>query len=56
VRATVAAKARANPFAYGLTPGPGLDRGIDRLVARIQSLGLTADEISAINKKIWGTP
>ena len=56
VRATVAAKARVNPFAYGLTPGPGLDKGIERLVARIQSLGLTTGEISAINKKIWGTP
>jgi hypothetical protein len=56
VREAVAAKARADPEAYGLTPGPGLDAGVKRLTERIQSLGLTTDEISAINKKVWGTP
>jgi hypothetical protein len=56
VRAAVAANARADPAAYGLTPGAGLDRGIERLTARVQSLGLTADEIMTINKRVWGNP
>jgi Domain of unknown function (DUF4157) len=56
VRAAIAAKARVNPAAYGLTDGPGLEKGIERLTARVQSLGLTADEIYAINKKVLGIP
>jgi Domain of unknown function (DUF4157) len=56
VRAAVAAKARADPALYGLTEGPGLDKGIERLTARVQSLGLTADEINTINKRVIGIP
>jgi hypothetical protein len=56
VRAAIAAKARANPAAYGLTPGAGLDKGIERLTSRVQSLGLTSDEIATINRRVWGTP
>ena len=54
VRAEVAARARANPAAYGLTPGPGLEKGIARLTERIRSMGLKSDEVMAINKKIFG--
>jgi hypothetical protein len=56
VRSAVAAKARANPALYGLTEGPGLEKGIERLMSRVQSLGLTSDEIMAINKKVFSNP
>ena len=56
VRSAVAAKARANPAWYGLTEGPGLEKGIERLTSRVQSLGLTSEEITAINKKVFGNP
>jgi hypothetical protein len=56
VRHAIAANARANPSAYGLTPGPGLEIGIERLRGRVQSLGLRSDEIMAINQKVWGKP
>jgi hypothetical protein len=54
VRKAVAANARQNPAAYGLNPGPGLEKGIERLAARVQSLGLSSDELTTINKRIWG--
>ena len=56
VRKFVAAKARANPAAYGLTDGPGLEKGIERLTARVQSLGLTSEQIMNINKRVLGIP
>ncbi|MCA9239547.1 MAG: DUF4157 domain-containing protein, partial [Planctomycetales bacterium] len=56
VRDAIAAKARANPAAYGLTPGAGLDKGIERLTERVQSLGLTSEEIVTINKRVFGNP
>jgi len=56
VQAYVAARARLRPLEYGLTPGEGLEEGIKRLTSRIQSLGLTSQEIMAINANVWGTP
>jgi hypothetical protein len=56
VTQAVAERARANPAAYGLTPGPGLEEGIKRLTQRVQSIGLTSEEIMAINNKVWGKP
>jgi hypothetical protein len=56
VRIFIAASAKANPAAYGLTEGPGLAKGIGRLTQRVQSLGLTSDELMAINNKVWANP
>lgn len=56
VRAALAADAKVNPGLYGLTPGPGLDKGIERLVERVQSMGLTTGEIMAINRKVLAGP
>jgi hypothetical protein len=56
VRSAIAASARANPAAYGLTEGAGLEKGIERLIARVQSLGLTSDEIMTINKRVFENP
>jgi len=53
VQNAVAASARTNPEAYGLTKGPGLEKGIERLTARVQSLGLTSGEIADISKKVF---
>jgi hypothetical protein len=56
VQAYIAARARLRPLEYGLTPGEGLEEGIKRLTSRVQSLGLTSQEIMAINAKVWATP
>ena len=53
VQNAVAASAHTNPEAYGLTKGPGLEKGIARLTARVQSLGLTSGEIADISKKVF---
>jgi len=52
VQTAVAVNAQNNPEAYGLTKGPGLEKGIERLTARVQSLGLTSGEIAAISKEV----
>lgn len=56
VRAAITAYARAHPEAYGLTSGPGLELGISRLTSRVQSLGLSSQEIMAINRRVWASP
>jgi hypothetical protein len=56
VRKAVAAKARNNPAKYGLTDGPGLAKGIERLTERVQSLGLTSEEIMTINRRVLDNP
>jgi hypothetical protein len=53
-KAYIADRARADPEAYGLKEGPGLEIGIKRLVERIQPNGLTSKEIMEINKKAIG--
>lgn len=53
VQDALEAAARENPGAYGLTKGPGLDIGIKRLRARVQSMGMSSQELDTINTKIW---
>lgn len=55
-REALATAARANPEAYGLTPGPGLEVGITRLTQRVVSSGLSHAEILEISKKIFNQP
>jgi len=54
MREYLAERARANPEAYGLKQGPGLEKGIQRLVQRVQPLGLTSEELAAMNKEVFG--
>ena len=54
MREYLAERARANPEAYGLKQGPGLEKGIERLVQRVQPLGLTSDELAGMNNEVFG--
>lgn len=55
-RAFISADAKKNPAAYGLTPGSGLEKGIERLVTRVQSVGRTSAELTAIAQRVYAKP
>jgi hypothetical protein len=53
VQDALEAAARQNPAAFGLTPGPGLDTGIARLRGRVQSMGMSSQELNTMNTRVW---
>jgi len=56
LRRLVGEEARALPGNYGLSPGPALEAEIQKLLRRIEPIGLTLDELNALELAYRGRP